>query len=106
MNNAVARGHPLHFASVECSAPIAVKDRTVENKRHSFKPCMRVRPTDWPVANVKMIVHQQDEGIVHLEVLGRHDGCSQMSRTDESRCRWRNVNHATDTALLGHVFSF
>src|ERR1700733_746997 len=29
-----------------------------------------------------------------------------MSRTDESGCRWRNVNHATDTALLGHVFSF
>src|ERR1700747_63839 len=28
-----------------------------------------------------------------------------MSRTDESRCRWRNVNHATDTALLRHVFS-
>src|SRR5579864_6531617 len=27
-----------------------------------------------------------------------------MSRTDESRCRWRNVNHATDTALLQHVF--
>src|SRR5580704_970468 len=23
-----------------------------------------------------------------------------MSRTDESRCRWRNVNHATDTALF------
>jgi hypothetical protein len=34
---------------------------------------MRVRTTNWPVANVKMIVHQQDEGIVHLEVLGRHD---------------------------------
>src|ERR1700751_4217101 len=28
-----------------------------------------------------------------------------MSRTDESRRRWRNVNHATDTALLRHVFS-
>src|SRR5579864_385420 len=29
-----------------------------------------------------------------------------MSRTDESRCRWRNVNHATDTTFLRHVFSF
>lgn len=29
-----------------------------------------------------------------------------MPRTDESRCQWRNGNHATDTALLRHVFSF
>src|SRR5579863_8646094 len=105
VNNAAARGHPLHFANVECAALIPVKDRAVENERHSFKTCMRVRTTNWPVANVKMIVHQQDKGIVHLEVFGRHDRRSQMSRTDESRCRWRHVNHATDTALLPHIFS-
>jgi len=33
----------------------------------------RSRTTNRPVANVKMIAHQQDEGIVHLEVFGRHD---------------------------------
>ena len=27
-----------------------------------------------------------------------------MSRTDESRCHWRNVDYATDTAFLRHVF--
>ncbi len=91
MNNAAARGYPLNFAGVECAALIAVKDRAVENESHGFKTRMRVWTTNWPVANVKMIVHQQDEGIVHLEVFGRHDRCNQMSRADESRCRWRNV---------------
>jgi 2-methylcitrate dehydratase len=45
VNNAAARGHPLHFASVECAALIAVKDRAVENESHGFKTCMRVRTT-------------------------------------------------------------
>jgi hypothetical protein len=27
----------------------------------------------WPVTDVEMIVHQQDEWIVHLEVLWRHE---------------------------------
>jgi hypothetical protein len=73
MNNAAARGHPLHFARAECASFISINDRPVENKSHCFKTCMRVRTTHWPVANVKMIVHQQDEGIVHLEVFRRHD---------------------------------
>jgi hypothetical protein len=58
----VAGGHPLHLAGIQCAAFIAVKDRAVENESHVFKTCMRVRTTNWPVANVKMIVHQQDEG--------------------------------------------
>ena len=55
---------------------IAVKDRAVVYESHGFTTCMRVRTTNWPVAKVKMIVHQQNEGIVHLEVFGRHDGRS------------------------------
>src|SRR5579862_3888309 len=106
MNDATARGHPLHFAGVECAALITVKDRAVKNESHGFKTCMRVRTAYRSVTDVKMIVHQQDEGVVHLEAFGRHDRRSQMSRTDESRCGCRNVNHATDTALLRHVFSF
>ena len=43
----------------------------VENERHGFKTCMRARTTNWPVTDVKMIAHRQDERIVHLEVLRR-----------------------------------
>src|ERR1700693_1380030 len=27
-----------------------------------------------------------------------------MSWSDKSRCRWRNVDYATDTAFLRHIF--
>jgi hypothetical protein len=60
---------------VEYAAFVAVKDRAVENEGHGFKSGVRERTTNWPVANVKMIVHQQYEGMVLLEVLRRHHPC-------------------------------
>jgi hypothetical protein len=60
----------IHCTSPALSVPPSSRSKIApsKNESHGFQACMRVRTTNWLVADVKMIVHQQDEGIVHLEV--------------------------------------
>ena len=99
MNDPATRGHPLHLARLDFAALVAVVNGTVEEERHRFEPCMRVRPTHRAVADIEMVIGEHDEGIAAGKVVGRHDLCRQVSGTDESRREGRNGEDTRDTAL-------
>jgi hypothetical protein len=63
---------------------------------------MGVRPADVPLADVQMIIHQQDERIVRGKVFRGDHLRRQMSRSDESgRERWGG-DRASNPALRDH----
>src|ERR1017187_5206005 len=58
--------HPLHLAGLDHAAFIAIVDGAVEEESHRFESRVRVRLAHRAVADVEMVIHQNDERIVEL----------------------------------------
>ena len=77
-------GHPLHFACVNHAAFVAIVDRTLQDQGDGFKPRVRVRPTQWTIPDIHMVVGKHDERVVQRELVRRHDLRGEVPGADKS----------------------
>lgn len=99
VDDPLASRHPLHLASLDHAAFVAIVDRAVKDERHGLESRVRVRLTRRAVADVEMVIGQHDERIVEDEVLWRHKLRCEVSGANESRREWRNGDNTSDTTL-------
>jgi hypothetical protein len=95
--------HPVDLACFKNSTFVAIVDFAVEDEGDGLEPRMRLWAADPAVADVEMIIHEQDERIISGKVFGRQDWCGQMP-WHKSRRKRRDRDDATDVTLLQHVF--